>query len=405
MAHSGHTIVLDANPLGLGSANGLFQMDRVALRKREFEHYHEDLDFDITATPCDDPSWCSIPMPKKSHFSYFDPPIDKDRWKRAQILAKGGKQVLLRRILQHFPAPVNFLDGDVDFKSMHSLLDVHVNEESWFAPLAKTDTVAPDIAKLVPTSDLSPRERNANVNKLLAARLKARHPSMTGVDGQSMKELVDSVPAGYKFKDKKRAPILSFSHFVFEREAARFEIGKRIGKFIINYSAILPAWLEARDAIDTPFVAMSLVNENWGLLSTSFPNRTVQWGESLFAEQPRLLSAFLDDNRTLMLVTNQHSNISHPKILTVPRGLPLGEMENSGRLVWDAMRGCRDDATKKTLLVAMSGEWGPSECLLEHMLSALCLWSLCFIRWWSLTLYRRASYSAVYGLPHQQRTL
>ena len=57
-----------------------------------------------------------------------------------------------------------------------------------------------------------------------------------------------------------------------------------------------------------------------------------------------------------MLVVNQHHNISHPKIISIPRGVP----PNGGaKLVWDQAReALQKGLIKKTLLFVASSNWG-----------------------------------------------
>jgi len=38
---------------------------------------------------CNDPIWCNVPMPKKSHY-FFDPPTCPLKWRKAQIAAANG---------------------------------------------------------------------------------------------------------------------------------------------------------------------------------------------------------------------------------------------------------------------------------------------------------------------------
>ena len=72
--------------------------------------------------------------------------------------------------------------------------------------------------------------------------------------------------------------------------------------------------------IDTPFILVHSHNENYGLLSTLFPNRTANWGICCSKSELATLMEILDHNKTLLFLTNQHSNITHPKLLTMPRG-------------------------------------------------------------------------------------
>ena len=102
---------------------------------------------------------------------------------------------------------------------------------------------------------------------------------------------------------------------------------------------------------------MCVLNENWGWLSTMMPNRTAAWGKCCDRKTDKLLFKFLDHPKTLMLIIGQHSNISHPKILTLPRGLPLTWI-HTDRMMWDAMVDVMQNVKKNKLLFASASSWG-----------------------------------------------
>lgn len=83
------------------------------------------------------PEWCSVPMPKRSYFG-FTPPSDAARWRRAQAQAARGEHVLLRRALEAFPTPVDFVDGDIQFRFIHRYVDVFLDKEMGFIPLTES---------------------------------------------------------------------------------------------------------------------------------------------------------------------------------------------------------------------------------------------------------------------------
>ena len=98
----------------------------------------------------------------------------------------------------------------------------------------------------------------------------------------------------------------------------------------------LKYWDSVRDDIDIPFIAFQAWDINIGALSSGFPMRTKEWGPYY---QEKLLRSFLDHNKTVMLLVNQHSNITHPKIITIPLGIPTADFDgNSHRRFWDHMR-------------------------------------------------------------------
>jgi hypothetical protein len=90
---------------------------------------------------------------------------------------------------------------------------------------------------------------------------------------------------------------------------------------------------------ETGFIGIGDLDENWGWLSTHFLNRTTSWrfssGKNVDSRgMPRNgqledVKLFLDHEKLLMMVVNQHSNISHPKIITIPlRGITLATARN-----------------------------------------------------------------------------
>ena len=64
----------------------------------------------------------------------------------------------------------------------------------------------------------------------------------------------------------------------------------------------------------------------------------------------KLLYDFLDHDMTLMLVVNQHHNLTHPKILTLPRGLPLNN-HFTAKLTHDSQARVLGSAVKKSRLL------------------------------------------------------
>ena len=106
-----------------------------------------------------------------------------------------------------------------------------------------------------------------------------------------------------------------------------------------------------------PFVASAIGNPDWGWLSSYAEGRTPDVGRCCQEPGDELLQQFLDDPNTLMLVVNQHSNFNHPKIMTLPRGLPT-RWEHNERVVFDSLRLAPKRTSKKRLVVAASSSWG-----------------------------------------------
>jgi hypothetical protein len=147
----------------------------------------------------------------------------------------------------------------------------------------------------------------------------------------------------------------------------------------------LKMWSKNRHLIDTPFVAMYVNNENWGFLGTILPNRTTNWefcDEPVEWELKAHMHAFLDDPNTIALVVNQHHNFTHPKVITVPLGLPSGGDVN--KTMFAAMHavsgvapgGGAADADpeagvrRQDLMFVASSNWGPRktiDCILQQL--------------------------------------
>jgi hypothetical protein len=120
------------------------------------------------------------------------------------------------------------------------------------------------------------------------------------------------------------------------------------------------------------FVAMGSTDENWGWLSTHFLNRTASW-EFEFAEPPsrkRLpangqvddIRAFLDHPKLIMLMVNQHHNVSHPKVVSIPRGM----LYHSAKEIWHQGHHALSAGWKiDHLIMSASSNWGPRPYIIQ----------------------------------------
>ena len=64
------------------------------------------------------------------------------------------------------------------------------------------------------------------------------------------------------------------------------------------------------------------------------------------------------------MVVNQHSNLSHPKVIIYPRGIPLAD-HHAGQAIWDFMREALRTVNKQNLVVTISSDWGPRPQILR----------------------------------------
>jgi hypothetical protein len=284
---------------------------------------------------CTDSIWCAVPMPQKSHFK-FDPPTDKLKWRIAQSKAASGEQVLLQRVTKVFPHPFDFLDGDKSFRKIHLTVDIFIDSKKDFQALLPGGIPGGFYTRRLENSNSDNENKidgefpvKVEYSQKLEEQLQRRKLIDKVLEG-AKKGAVQSVdknqvvPQPYHYKIAKRAPIVQIGYMAFKRDGAYFA-GNFQGGVFMKRNDFFSEWAVLKDKIDTSFVTMCALNENWGFLSTMFPNRTAGWGKCCDKTdfKHKDLYDFLDHKKTLMLVIGQHSNISHPKILTIPRGIPL----------------------------------------------------------------------------------
>lgn len=367
-----------------------------------------------TSLECNDIDWCNISMPKHSYFK-FAPPNDPVKWKRAQILAASGEQVFLQRIARVFKQPFDFLDGDRSFRRLHYIVDVFVDDKHGLEQITlkneKTLTESDSQASSGDSESTSRRRRLTeyverledmkNKNRLTALEeeeekrrrrgikdeeestrrklaSKSSAVSETGIGRESGSNEVQPweaegrrvIPLPYNFRATGRAPILQMGYTAFHKDLNSYFSGNRVGGVFIKSHDFFRQWKRLKDEFDTPFITICSLNENWGIFSTMFPNRTAAWGQCCNREKDKIIYEFLNHDKTLMMVINQHSNISHPKLVTLPRGLPL-TWEHTETMVWDSMRSTLKNVKKNKLLMAAASSWGKRpqmlRCISEKM--------------------------------------
>lgn len=271
----------------------------------------------VPGTSCDDPLWCQIPIPSRSHFGFAGQVEDKPRWELARVSAAKGDQVLLLKVLEQFPQYLDFLDGDAQFRKFHYLADFFIDKDNDLTPLAS--------------------------DHLIRTEKKGTKASKTR-----------TLERSHDFYATKRAPIVKVGYFSISQTNSLFYGGPVLGKAVVSRAKLLEYWRNIRDMVKRPFIALDLQNEHWGLLSTEFPLRTANRERCCSPEETAAVYEFLNHNQTLMLVVNQHHNFSHPKIVTLPRGLPL-QAPHSARLIWDTMRAIVQGRVPKDKLVSVPG--------------------------------------------------
>jgi hypothetical protein len=272
---------------------------------------------------CNDTAWCNIDMPAKSYFR-FSPPVDKVRWRRAVLQAARGEQVLLQRLVQVFPNFMDFLDGDTQFRSYHKIVDFFVGENMDLSPL-KSFKVLPEreIAKLHPWEKSGSRV----------------------------------LPAPTAYKQFTRAPVVKIGYFAFKTDGSHWFDGPSVGIDAAGLSRFIQHYQAIKEDIAVPFIPFHSSNENWGMISTFYPNRTENWGHCCSPKDTAALIDIMDNEKTLMLLVNQHTNISHRKLLVVPRGMPIFN-ENNKMLLWDTMRMLAKKNMKSNMVFTATSNFG-----------------------------------------------
>ncbi len=294
---------------------------------------------------CSDPLWCNIDLPKISYFK-FDPPTDSNKWQWAKSKAAKGDQVLLEQVRKVFPNHYDFLDGDITFRKLHYAFDFFVDEVRDLSPLK------------------APGKKRKLKEEITSAKVvngKLQYP--WEAEGKRV------VPDPYDFRGANRSAVVSIGYTAYTRDSQTYFSGNRIGGAFIDRKTFFKHWRAVKDEIDRPFIAVCSLNENWGFISTNFPNRTAGWGQCCNTPRDREVLDFLNHDKTLLLATNQHFNLSHPKLLSLPRGIPL-TWGMTRIIVWDAMRKTQN-IPKNKLLFAAASSWGPRpqilRCISEKM--------------------------------------
>jgi hypothetical protein len=314
-------------------------------------------------------------MPTVSRFK-FPPPSDPIRWRRAQAQAASGEQILLKEIIKVFPNSYDFLDGDRSFRRLHLLIDIFVDAKHGLEPLTKQYSFYDEIERrrrhllanegsrvsdaLTTTRQLQDEELDPDKPDSDSDKPNPNKPPKYvpyTVDGKQV------VPDPYNYRYNMRAPIVQIGYSAFQKDWNSYFSGNFLGGNFISRNDFLHKWSKTKDNIAYPFIAVCALNENWGMLSTMYPNRTAKWGQCCNRPSDKLLYEFLDHPKTLALAINQHSNVSHPKVIMIPRGLPL-QWANTHHLLWDAMRYSEKNVKKKKLLYVSASSWGPSTYLI-----------------------------------------
>lgn len=260
-------------------------------------------------------------MPTVSYFSGLPAPNDTETWALAVSLARKGSQLLLQRVREKVRSPADIILGDIHFRWLHAQADVYMSH---------TD-------------------------------LKAAH-------SRDFKSLQTEYFG-------ERTPIAMLGYYEFDRPKDKgYGEATRHMDFGPEWLASIRNFSHPERLISRPFVGIGCPNENWGWLSTYFLNRTINWKHSFSgkdilkaqASQTLELQAFLDDPNLLMLMVNQHHNISHPKIISVPIGV------TDARGTWWAINNVlKQQRPKSELLNSITSNWAARPFIKQCVFKAL----------------------------------
>lgn len=263
---------------------------------------------------CSDPDWCSIAMPSVSLLR-FPAPNDEALWNQARLYASQGRPVLLEHIISAVRHEGDLLDGSLFFRKYNLIADYFLDNNNDFRLLASN----PRLMRRA----LEQKKRYEWQQHLNNSVLPPLYAGTTG------------------FGVTGRATILKLGYTAFAREGPNnlnspLFMGDVAGEAVVDVHKFLKMYHKHKHLIAKPFIGLHMAHEHWGLLSTHFPGRTINWGECCGAQLTQSLNGLLDHNLTRMLLTNQHSNFSHPKLIKLPLGLPL-HLTNYKKVLWDAL--------------------------------------------------------------------
>ena len=251
--------------------------------------------------------WKSIEMPLKSYFGGMSAPDDAETWSLAITHARRGSQILLEKLREKIRSPHHLIHGDIHFRWLHRQADVFLS--------------------------------NTNLKPENSRDFKALATEYFG----------------------ERIPVAMMGYYEFTH---KHEEGGGAATRHLDFG---PEWIAAQKNMSNPrlipraFVGIGCPNENWGWLSTYFLNRTINWkhtfaGKDILrgqADQTGELRQFLDDDRLVMLVVNQHHNISHHKLISAPIGLV------DTRAAWFSINSVLKKKLLKTeLFNSVTSSWG-----------------------------------------------
>ncbi len=370
--------------LGYGNFTGLGQYNPSSLiaSKRKYKYYCDDPIINSTMI------WCQFPPPEKSFYRFDKSSNNLTQWKEAQNIAIEQKPILLERIIQIFNITNNhlenlFLDGDIPFRRYHSLFNDYFLDDNYnfdilniqqqgrlsLSSLLRPFSSSPPSLPSVPFEKLNNSEKDILFHKNVLNMLK-NNPKPVRYEWELKYNLTrsDVLPPLIPLYSLSRVPIFHIGYFVFAKAKPSdpFFRGKIQGEVGIDRSRLLKLWSRSKHRIQHPWIGFHFANENWGLFSTYFPNRTVDWGtccNDQSKEENRLTYELLNHEKTIMIVTNQHSNLTHPKLIHFPLG--IAKLSKMKHILYERMNAIIKEGRKENLLFTSSSNWGYRSNLIQ----------------------------------------
>jgi hypothetical protein len=235
-------------------------------------------------------------------------PFDAKLWAEAQTAAEKGGLNFLSKILESVRGGGDVLLGDKRGGYQSALADVHLKERK-----DGSGRQTKEEAERYPWAELAEWESKGASAHIAEYRNGTRNTIPTVAPQWSFPFDTD-----WSGADETQ----------LERRPAWDQVQPKGGYNDVNFKTIWQGYPDNLVGVKTKFKILSFVGDNWGYLSTYFPNRTESWGvqEYCYDEMARKkVMAFLDDPRLEFIITQQHFNLSHPKIISKPLGVLPGE--------------------------------------------------------------------------------
>lgn len=135
-------------------------------------------------------------------------------------------------------------------------------------------------------------------------------------------------------------------------------------------------WQERQDTVgnqskNSRYLLITPLNENWGALSQTIPNRTADWNSDLEASLQRdgcsikMIRDYLNNPHVAGVITTSHQFFEHPKLIPIP----IGIAESGNDLDELFKRMYNTSVSRKKLLMINFSDFQHRKQISEHVLS------------------------------------